>query len=56
MELVRNRVIFQIGVGQDDKLTKKSIFIYLFNIKSSKGLTIDISEKRMARKAQTGQI
>ena len=42
MELIRHRVILQIGVGQDDKLTKKSIF---FNIKCSKELTMDISQK-----------
>ena len=38
MELIRHRVILQIGVGQDDKLTKKMFFFF----KGSKGLTMDI--------------
>ena len=41
MKLVRYRVILQIGVGQDDKLTKKMIFFF----KGSKWLTMDISQK-----------
>ena len=28
MELIRYRVILQIGVGQDDKLTKKKYFFF----------------------------
>ena len=41
MELIRHWVILQIGVGQDDKLTKKKVFFF----KGSKGLTMDISQK-----------
>ena len=37
MELVRYRLILQIGVGQDDKFDKENIFF-----KGSKGLTMDI--------------
>ena len=40
MEFVRYRVILQIGVGQNNKLTKKFFFL-----KGSKGLTMDISQK-----------
>lgn len=41
MELVRYRVILQIGVGQDDKFDKENIIFF----KGSKGLTMDISQK-----------
>jgi len=52
MELIRHRVILQIGVGQDDKLTKK-IYIYFF--KGSKGVNYGYLIKGMARKVQTDQ-
>ena len=42
MELIRYRVILQIGVGQDDKFDKEKFFFF---IKGSKGLTMDISQK-----------
>ena len=54
MELVRHQVILQIGVGQDDKLTKKKIFFYM---KGSKGLTVDISQKgwlKMLKRVKDG--
>ena len=41
MELISHRVILQIGVGQDDKLTKKKFFFF----KGLKGLAMDISQK-----------
>ena len=50
MELIRHRVILQIGVGQDDKLTKKKFF-FLRLKRVNYGYLI----KGMARKAQTDQ-
>ena len=49
-ELVRYRVILQIGVGQDDKFDKEKFFF-----KDSKGFNYRFFTKGMARKAQTGQ-
>ena len=45
MELVKYRIILQIGVGQDDKFGKENTFF-----KGSKWLIMDISQKTMTRK------
>ena len=51
MEFIRHRVILQIGVGQDDKLTKKKVFFF----KRLKRVNYGYLIKGMARKAQTDQ-
>ena len=50
MELVRHRVILQIRVGHDDKLTKKSFFFLRL-----KRVNYGYFTKEMARKTHTGQ-
>ena len=54
MELIRHWVILQIGVGQDDKLTKKRFFFFFFLQRLKMG-NYGYLIKGMARKAQTDQ-
>ena len=54
IELIRNWVILQIGVGQDDKLTKKFFVFFLFFLRL-KRVNNGYLIKKMARKAQTDQ-
>jgi len=51
MELVKYRVILQIGVGQDDKFDKEKFFFFL----RLKRVNYGYFTKWMTRKAETDQ-